>query len=91
MYAADYIVDIGPGAGEHGGEVIATGTAEDIMKVKESITGQYLSGEKFIPVPEKRKVPAGWLKIIGAEENNLKKVDVDIPLGVMTCVCLYEG
>ena len=91
MYAADYIVDIGPGAGEHGGEVIATGTAEDIMKVKESITGQYLSGEKFIPVPEKRKVPAGWLKIIGAEENNLKNVDVDIPLGVMTCVTGVSG
>ncbi len=91
MYAADYIVDIGPGAGEHGGEVIATGTAEDIMKVKESVTGQYLSGEKFIPVPAERKKPTGWLKIIGAEENNLKKVDVEIPLGVMTCVTGVSG
>ena len=91
MYAADYIVDIGPGAGEHGGEVIATGTAEDIMKVKESVTGQYLSGEKFIPVPAERKKPSGWLKIMGAEENNLKKIDVDVPLGVMTCVTGVSG
>ncbi len=91
MYAADYIVDIGPGAGEHGGEVIATGKAEDIMKVKESVTGQYLSGEKFIPVPAKRKSPTGWLKVLGAEENNLKKVNVDIPLGVMTCVTGVSG
>ncbi|MBQ8245876.1 MAG: excinuclease ABC subunit UvrA [Lachnospiraceae bacterium] len=91
MYAADYIVDIGPGAGEHGGKVIATGTAEDIMKVKESVTGQYLSGEKFIPVPSERKKPAGWLKVLGAEENNLKKVNVDIPLGVMTCVTGVSG
>ena len=91
MYAADYIVDIGPGAGEHGGEVIATGTAEDIMKVKESVTGQYLSGEKFIPVPSERKKPTGWLKIQGAQENNLKNVDVDIPLGVMTCVTGVSG
>ncbi|MBQ3036965.1 MAG: excinuclease ABC subunit UvrA [Lachnospiraceae bacterium] len=91
MYAADYIVDIGPGAGEHGGEVIATGTAEDIMKVKESVTGQYLSGEKFIPVPAERKKPSGWLKITGAEENNLKKIDVDVPLGVMTCVTGVSG
>lgn len=91
MYAADYIVDIGPGAGEHGGEVIATGKAEDIMKVKESVTGQYLSGEKFIPVPDKRKKPTGWLKIMGAEENNLKKVNVDVPLGVMTCVTGVSG
>ncbi len=91
MYAADYIVDIGPGAGEHGGEVIATGKVEDIIKVKESVTGQYLSGAKFIPVPAQRKKPTGWLKIVGAEENNLKKVDVDIPLGVMTCVTGVSG
>ncbi len=91
MYAADYIVDIGPGAGEHGGKVIATGTADDIMKVKESVTGQYLSGEKFIPVPENRKKPTGWLKIMGAQENNLKNIDVDIPLGVMTCVTGVSG
>ncbi len=91
MYAADYIVDIGPGAGEHGGEVIATGKVEDIIKVKESVTGQYLSGEKFIPVPANRKEPTGWLKIIGAEENNLKKVNVDVPLGVMTCVTGVSG
>ena len=91
MYAADYIVDIGPGAGEHGGEVIATGKVEDIIKVKESVTGQYLSGAKFIPVPAERKKPTGWLKIVGAEENNLKKVDVDIPLGVMTCVTGVSG
>ncbi len=91
MYAADYIVDIGPGAGEHGGEVIATGKVEDIIRVKESVTGQYLSGEKFIPVPAVRKEPAGWIKILGAEENNLKKVDVDIPLGVMTCVTGVSG
>lgn len=91
MYAADYIVDIGPGAGEHGGEVIATGKVEDIMKVKESVTGQYLSGAKFIPVPDSRKKPTGWLKILGAEENNLKNINVDIPLGVMTCVTGVSG
>ena len=91
MRAADYIVDVGPGAGSHGGQVIATGTAEDIMKVEESVTGQYLSGKKFIPVPAERKKPSGWLKITGAEENNLKKVDVDIPLGVMTCVTGVSG
>ncbi len=91
MYAADYIVDIGPGAGEHGGEVIATGKVEDIIKAKESVTGQYLSGAKFIPVPEQRKKPTGWIKILGAEENNLKKINVDIPLGVMTCVTGVSG
>ena len=91
MRAADYIVDIGPGAGEHGGEVIACGTAEQIMKNKKSITGAYLSGRMQIPVPEHRADPSGWLKISGARENNLKNVDVEIPLGVMTCVTGVSG
>ena len=91
MFAADHIVDIGPGAGEHGGEVIAEGTAEEIMQVPESITGAYLSGRIRIPVPEERRKPTGWLKIIGAQENNLKNIDVKIPLGVMTCVTGVSG
>lgn len=91
MYAADYIVDIGPGAGEHGGEVVACGTAKDLMKVKESITGAYLSGKIKIPVPKLRRQPTGYLTIIGASENNLKNIDVDIPLGVMTCVTGVSG
>ena len=91
MFAADHIVDIGPGAGEHGGEVIAEGTAEEIMQVPESITGAYLSGRIRIPVPEERKKPTGWLKIVGAQENNLKNIDVKIPLGVMTCVTGVSG
>ena len=91
MLAADYIVDIGPGAGSHGGEVIACGTAEEIMKIPESITGQYLSGKKRIPVPENRRTPTGWIKVLGAQENNLKNVDVEIPLGVMTCVTGVSG
>lgn len=91
MFAADYIVDIGPGAGEHGGEVIATGTAEDIMKVEESITGAYLSGRITIPVPDERRTPTGFLSIKGAKENNLKNVSVDIPLGVMTCITGVSG
>ena len=91
MRAADYIVDIGPAAGEHGGEVIATGTAEDIMKCDKSITGAYLSGRMKIPAPKVRKEPAGWITIKGARQNNLKNIDVDIPLGIMTCVTGVSG
>ena len=91
MMAADYIVDIGPGAGKNGGKVVATGTAEDIMKCEESITGAYLSGRIKIPVPVTRRKPTGWLKIIGAKENNLKNINVNIPLGVFTCVTGVSG
>ncbi len=91
MLAADYVVDIGPGAGEHGGEVVAAGTAKDIMKNKKSITGAYLSGRIKIPVPEVRKKPTGWLTVKGAQENNLKNIDVAFPLGVMTCVTGVSG
>ena len=91
MLAADHIVDIGPGAGSHGGEVVAQGTAEEIMQIPDSVTGQYLSGILQIPVPDTRKKPTGFLKIIGATENNLKNVTVDIPLGVMTCVTGVSG
>lgn len=91
MRAADCVVDIGPGAGEHGGRLVAMGTAEDLMKNPDSVTGAYLSGAYKIPVPEERKMPSGWLKIRGAAENNLKQVNVDIPLGVMTCVTGVSG
>lgn len=91
MRAADYVVDIGPGAGEHGGQVIATGTAEDIMKNPASITGKYLSGALKIPVPVKRRKPKGYLKVVGAKENNLKNIDVKVPIGVLTCVTGVSG
>lgn len=91
MRAADYIVDIGPAAGEHGGEVIATGTAEEIMKNENSITGAYLSGRRKILVPEERRKPTGYITIKGARQNNLKNIDVDIPLGIFTCVTGVSG
>ena len=91
MFAADHIIDIGPGAGEHGGEVVAEGTAEEIMKVPNSLTGAYLSGRIKIPVPKIRRKPTGYLTIKGASENNLKNIDVDIPLGVMTCITGVSG
>jgi len=91
MREADFIVDIGPGAGEHGGEVVATGNAEEIMQNENSVTGAYLSGRIRIPVPEVRRKPTGWLKVLGAQENNLKNIDVKFPLGVMTCVTGVSG
>ncbi|HIS31673.1 MAG TPA: excinuclease ABC subunit UvrA [Candidatus Limivivens intestinipullorum] len=91
MLAADCIVDIGPGAGEHGGEVVAVGTARELMENENSITGAYLSGRRFIPIPEKRRKPTGWLKVVGASQNNLKNITVEFPLGVFTCVTGVSG
>ena len=91
MYAADHIIDVGPGAGLHGGYIVAEGTAEDLKKCPESLTGQYLSGAKRIPVPAVRRKPAGYLKVYGAAENNLKHVDVKVPLGCLCCVTGVSG
>ena len=91
MRAADFIVDVGPGAGEHGGHIVATGTAEDLMNCEESITGAYLSGRIRIPVPKVRRAPNGWIEVRGAQENNLKKINVKFPLGVLTCVTGVSG
>ncbi len=91
MLEADHVVDIGPGAGSHGGQVVAQGTAQEIMEMEESVTGQYLSGRKQIPVPEKRREPRGWLNITGARENNLRNITVNVPTGVITCVTGVSG
>ncbi|MBS5646034.1 MAG: excinuclease ABC subunit UvrA [Lachnospiraceae bacterium] len=91
MRAADFIVDVGPGAGEHGGHIVATGTVEDLMNCEESITGAYLSGRIRIPVPKVRRAPNGWIEVRGAQENNLKKINVKFPLGVLTCVTGVSG
>ena len=91
MRAADCVIDIGPGAGEHGGQLVAMGTAEDLMKNEQSVTGAYLSGKIRIPVPQVRRKTSGFLKVVGAQENNLKNIDVEIPLGIFTCVTGVSG
>ena len=91
MLAADYIVDSGPEAGEHGGEVVATGTAEELMRNPNSSTGEYLSGKRKIPVPAERRKPTGWITVKGAAENNLKNINVKVPLRVLTCVTGVSG
>jgi len=88
--SADFIVDMGPGAGVHGGEVVITGTQEDVINCEQSITGMYLSHRKVIPLPAKRRKPKNKITIVGAGENNLKQIDVNIPLGVMTCVTGFQ-
>jgi excinuclease ABC subunit A len=91
MRAADHLVDLGPGAGEHGGQIVAEGTAAEVQRVKESLTGQFLSGERTIPVPERRRTPSGYIEILGATQHNLRDIDVHIPLGVLTCVTGVSG
>jgi excinuclease ABC subunit A len=91
MRAADFIVDVGPGAGSEGGEIVVAGTLDEVMNTPESITGQYLSGKRYVEVPQSRRKPTGWLEIKGAEEHNLKKVNVKIPLGIMTVVTGVSG
>ncbi|MCW3001608.1 MAG: uvrA, partial [Conexibacter sp.] len=91
MHAADHLIDMGPGAGEHGGKIVAQGTAKQVMKVKSSLTGQFLAGTRTIEVPAKRRTPSGYIEIRGAQQHNLKKVDVKVPLGVMTCVTGVSG
>ena len=91
MRAADYVVDIGPGAGSHGGEVVAAGSVEDLIACPESVTGQYLSGRRYIPVPPVRREPKGWITVKGAKEHNLKNVNVKFPVGLFTSVTGVSG
>ena len=91
MRAADHLLDLGPGAGEHGGRIVAQGTAEEVQRVKDSLTGQFLSGERTIEAPERRRTPSGYVEILGASQHNLRDIDVTIPLGVITCVTGVSG